>query len=145
MKLIDLQLIGGTDARLRTTLGEERLPTEDLMDENVHLFAVMASGERVGYAGYQPCDEHHVLVRSLVVLPAHRGQGYGSTVIKELMQRFAALDLGHAWLLTNDQQPFFEKNLFAQAAREAAPHSVRNTREFHDLCPETATLMFRGV
>ena len=145
MKSIELQLIGGGDPRFGTLLAEANLPTEDLLDEGLHVFAVKAGGERVGYGGFQPCDEHHVLLRSIVIMPVHRGQGYGTALVEALMAKVAGAGHAHAWLLTNDQQTFFERNRFNQAAREAAPHAVRNMREFHDLCPETATLMFRGI
>jgi arsenate reductase len=134
------------DPELQAALTTAGLPTEDLAaDRNPICFAYRATGGRlVGYAGLELLGRD-VLLRSLVVLPAWRGQGVGRAIMALALRR--AFDFGarRAWLLTTDAADFFVRAGFAPAERDTAPAPVRGTRQFAGLCPASATLMQRAI
>ncbi|GAK73173.1 hypothetical protein RRU01S_32_00350 [Agrobacterium rubi TR3 = NBRC 13261] len=80
MTVIRLEPVGADDPELKATLIEAHLPTDDIRDEGRSLFkAVAEDGATVGYSGIEACGDASLL-RPLVVLPDHRGKGFGRIV-----------------------------------------------------------------
>lgn len=137
--------IAGDDAGLAPALQHAGLPADDLSEPGRRFFAyATASGERVGYGGYE-CLGRDVLLRSLVVLPSARHRGLGGGMLALLLRR--AYDDGgrNAWLLTTTAAPFFERNGFKPVERDAAPASILATRQAAELCPAGAGLLKRSI
>jgi N-acetylglutamate synthase-like GNAT family acetyltransferase len=82
-----------------------------------------------------------VLLRSIVVAPAHRRAGNGQRLVAALLDQSRKDGAKRAWLLTTTAQPFFEQLGFVVNHREAAPREISATREFSALCPLSAVLM----
>jgi len=126
--------------RVRDLLTAVRLPAADLSLEAGPLLLAEADGTIVACAGV----EHHGdvgLLRSVAVAPAFRARGVALRLCCEVMR--AAGGLRELYLLTENAAPFFERIGFAAIPRAAAPESIRATREFRALCPDTAILMRR--
>ena len=120
-------------------LSEADLPTDDLLEGNQRFYALVDS-EVIGFGGY--CrDGQEVLLRSIVVVPAHRRAGNGRRIVAALLDRSREDGVKRAWLLTTTAQPFFEQLGFVATHRDAAPHAISNTCEFSTLCPASAVLM----
>ncbi|WP_336034279.1 arsenic resistance N-acetyltransferase ArsN2 [Halobacterium yunchengense] len=94
--------------------------------------------------GLELCGDA-ALLRSVVVAAAHRGRGHGTAVCGTL--EAAARDAGvrEVFLLTTTATAFFDGLGYDVVDRDAAPASVRETAQFGDVCPTTATCMRREI
>jgi arsenate reductase len=125
-------------------LEAEGLPTDDLGEPGVSLYAFVKDGQPVGYGGL----EHHgadVLLRSIVVLPTSRGRGIGRSVVAALLKLAEEAGAAHAYLLTTSASSYFERLGFVAVEREEAPQAIRESRQMASLCPSSAMLMSRSV
>ena len=137
--------VAGNDPALKQALLDAVLPTGDLEESARSFFAYETlDGSPLGYGGLEHYGDH-VLVRSLVVLPEHRGHGVGRDMLAVLLRD--AFDAGGrtAWLLTTTATAFFGATGFKPAARESAPADVLATRQAIALCPASAVLMSRAI
>lgn len=139
MSDIRLEPIPGSDPELKLALSASGLPTEDLEDAGRSFFrAVSADGGTVGYAGMEACGDN-VLLRSLVILPEHRGKALGKTLTRETLK---AVNVSSAvFLATTTAAPFFETLGFVVVERGDVPPAVLATRQLSGICPASATIM----
>ncbi len=137
--------IVGDDPALVAALAAEGLPTDDLAEENRRFFAYETlSGSVVGFAGFE-IHGTEALLRSLVVVPAARGQGHGGAILARLSRR--AFDAGarRAWTLTTTVADWLEKKGYSRIARADAPPAILATRQAAGLCPSSAALLARKL
>ena len=129
----------------RRVLTEALLPTDDLDQPGRHFFRFdAASGETLGYGGvelYAP----HVLLRSIVVLPRHRGHGTGERIVQELMAQAHGAGARQAYLLTMAAASYFERLGFRAVDRASAPEAILGTAQAGSLCPASAKLLTKSV
>ena len=121
------------------------LPSGDigLPGRSFYRFATPA-GDMVGYGGmelYGPA----ALLRSIVVLPAHRGHGYGRTIVDHLLRKARSANADDAYLITTSARGFFEQSGFAVTDRAAAPASILGTTQAAGLCPASAPLLVKRL
>ena len=137
--------VAADDAGLVGALATEGLPADDLGEPGraFHAFTTL-DGATVGYGGLELLG-NHVLLRSVVVLPALRGTGIGRNIVPLLLYRAYREGARAAWLLTEAAAPFFEKIGFKVVDRQAAPESVLATRQAAGLCPSSAPLLSRSI
>lgn len=137
--------VDATDDALHVALRQASLPTSDLAGSSAcfHAFETL-DGQRAGYGGFE-LHGTDALLRSMVVPPGLRHRGIGGGMLALLMRR--AFDQGarHAWLLTTDAAPFFERAGFKQVQRSAAPQAILDTAQARDLCPASAMLLGRAI
>jgi amino-acid N-acetyltransferase len=88
--------------------------------------------ERVGAAG---------LLRSLVVSAEQRGRGLGSDLYEGIVERARRIGLGELYLMTTTAEEFFARRGFVRIDRATAEPTLKDTREFRDLCPASAVVM----
>lgn len=139
MSEIRLEPVPGSDAGLKLALSISGLPTEDLEHPGRTFFrAVSSDGGTVGYAGIEGCGEA-VLLRSMVILPEHRGKAFGSSLTRQTLK--AVTDGSAVFLATTTAAPFFEKLGFIVVERDDVPPAVLATRQLSALCPASATIM----
>lgn len=137
--------VAGTDPALIAALADAGLPTDDLAEPGRSFFAYETlSGRVVGHAGFE-LHGADVLLRSLVVRPEARGQGFGSAIVARLTRR--AFDLGarRAYALTTTVADWLAKKGFAPIARGDAPAAILATRQAASLCPSSAALLMRKI
>ena len=139
MNDIRLEPVLGGDAGLKLALSASGLPTEDLEDAERSFFrAVSSDGGTVGYAGIEACGDD-VLLRSIVILPEHRGKAFGKSLTRETLK---AVKVNSAvFLATTSAAPFFESLGFAVVERADVPPAVLATRQLSGICPASATIM----
>jgi N-acetylglutamate synthase-like GNAT family acetyltransferase len=135
---IALREVAGSSAHLREALRDADLPTDDIEDEGRVFFeAVSGDGHTIGYAGIERCASDYLL-RSVVVLPAHRGQGLGRAIVETILQRVGG---GEVYLATTSAAPFFSTMGFSEVPRAGVPAAVLATRQLSFICPSSATIM----
>jgi N-acetylglutamate synthase-like GNAT family acetyltransferase len=102
------------------------------------------NGMIIGAAGLE-MYQGAALLRSVVVAPSYRGSGIGVQLVEHLMATAAARGVAQLILLTTTAAPFFERFGFAETTRDAVPDAVKQSVEFREACPSTATTMVRRV
>jgi N-acetylglutamate synthase-like GNAT family acetyltransferase len=81
------------------------------------------------------------LLRSLAVTPEARGLGLGARLVRRALATAREADLADVTLLTTTAVDYFPRFGFHPIAREEAPLPVRDSLEFREACPDTATVM----
>lgn len=139
MSDIRLEPVWGSDPELKLALSASGLPTEDLEDAGRSFFrAVSSDGGTVGFTGIEACGDA-VLLRSMVILPAHRGKALGKSLTRETLK---VVNVSSAvFLATTSAAPFFESLGFAVIERADVPPAVLATRQLSGICPASATIM----
>lgn len=137
--------IAGDDPALVAALSQAGLPIDDLGEPGRTFFAFETlSGRVIGYAGLEIFGRDAFL-RSLVVLPEARDQGFGGAMVARQCRR--AFDLGarRAWTLTTSAADWLANKGFTRVERADAPAAILATRQAVSLCPSSATLLMRKI
>lgn len=135
---------GGDLAYVATLLERNDLPSADV-DAKPDCFYVATDGNRrVGVGGIEPFGPDGLL-RSVVVEESLRGQGYGVGLSEALEAEAERAGVETLYLLTTTAAGFFADRGFEAIARRDAPASIRETEEFADLCPDSATCMRKSL
>ncbi|MBP1807710.1 arsenic resistance N-acetyltransferase ArsN2 [Rubellimicrobium aerolatum] len=142
--MLGIAPIAGDASDLRAALAAERLPTDDLTEPGRTFLRLVREGATLGFGGYERHGDA-ALLRSLVVLPAARGQGLGGEAVRLLLHQAAEEGARHAYLLTTSAVPFFERLGFVRVERASAPEAIRASRQAASLCPASAILMARTL
>ena len=121
-------------------LGSYFLPTEDLDQDHLLLFRVTRGQDTIGCFGLELLNSNGLL-RSLAIYPEYHEQGAGKAVSKIALTEARDRGIKELYLLTTDKQGFFAKLGFTPIAKDQLPHDVQNTREFRELCPDSAVSM----
>lgn len=136
--------IPGTAPDLAEALAAAGLPIDDLAEPGRRFFRFADALGPIGFIGWEATGEA-ALLRSLVVVPARRGQGWSPVLLDWALKRMAEDNIGDAWLLTTTIPDLAAKAGFAPVARDRAPPVIRDSRQFRGLCPATAILMQRSL
>ncbi|EYR84389.1 MULTISPECIES: arsenic resistance N-acetyltransferase ArsN2 [Rhizobiaceae] len=139
MSTIKLEQIKGNDTDLKAALTDAHLPIDDIEDGGRTFFkALSADGRVIGFSGVERCGDDYLL-RSLVVLPDHRGQSLGSALTNETLAGLGGA--GDVFLATTSAAPFFARIGFSEVQRSSVPAAVLATRQLSSICPSSATIM----
>lgn len=128
---------------LRLALEQAGLPTSDLAGPNRLFFGLSDEQGIIGFVGLEG-DGAERLLRSLVVMPTRRGQGYGKALVQKL-EALVAPDIDRLHLLTKSAAPFFRDLGYADAERAAAPAAIARTEQFASLCPASAAYLVKPL
>lgn len=134
----------GDFARLTELLESEGLPSSDLREPGVRLFAFRDGDAVVGFAGLELWGTD-ALLRSVVVDPARRRAGLGREIVEATLAAARRLGAVRAFLLTTTAKAYFERLGFAPVERAAAPKTILATRQAASLCSSTAPLMVKAL
>jgi amino-acid N-acetyltransferase len=105
---------------------------------------VESGGSVVGVGGLE-LHGSAALLRSLAVSAADRGRGLAGAICDHLEAEAASRGAEHLYLLTETAAPFFTKRGCAAISRDDAPPEIASSREFAELCPQSAVLMRRAA
>ena len=124
---------------LSNLLREADLPAADIdiLDE---VYVARVDDEIVGYFALELYDKD-ALLRSVVITKDSRGRGFGNRMVPFMLKVAQNKKVRNIYLLTTTAAVFFEKVGFKAIERKDAPESITSTREFSQLCPDTAVLM----
>lgn len=133
------------EALLRANgLPTDDLPTADLRTGRDRLLVASVGGSVVGAGGLE-IHGAHGLLRSVVVAESHRGRGLGSLLCEELEAVANEAGVETLALLTTTAAGFFGERGYERIDRDAVPGTIRETAEFAELCPASATCMVRDL
>ena len=105
------------------------------------LIAESGDGGRIlGAIGLEPYGSA-ALLRSAVVDPSERGSGVGHALVRALLVHATARGFRELYLLTTTAEEFFPRFGFERIGREEVPAAVRDSVEFRESCPASATVM----
>lgn len=134
-----LQRVGTHElSSIEARLAANDLPTEGLQE--VELFLAIDGSERIGVGGLERHGSN-ALLRSVVVDEAVRGHGYGTALTRRLLGHARDTGIEAVYLLTTTAASFFTSLGFQTVKRDRVPDSIRTTREFAELCPESAVCL----
>lgn len=141
-------MMGATQNHLpsiRSLLSRGGLPTDDLGEQDLSLFRVLVNADAVvAVGGLERCGEF-ALVRSVATSPASRGQGLGRQLVEALEELAEAQGCKGLYLLTESAETFFEALGYEVINRADAPEPIRRSRQYSQLCPDSATVMRKRV
>ncbi|MFC4450135.1 arsenic resistance N-acetyltransferase ArsN2 [Halorussus aquaticus] len=130
--------------RIEELLESNGLPSQDVREKPSCFFVGREDAEFVGIGGVEPHGSNGLL-RSVVVAEPHRGQGYGTALCDALEDRARTSGIETLYLLTTTAAAFFRRRGYEVIDREAVPENVRETTEFADLCPSSATCLRKDL
>ena len=126
-------------------LAENDLPCEDLLTEmHRDFFVAVHDASVVGAVGLQPCASD-ALLRSLVVKDDFRGTGIGAKLTDAIENHASLCGIRTLYLLTMTAGEFFQHRNYQTCDRTSVPTPVSQTREFSNLCPDTAVCLFKSL
>lgn len=130
-------------------LQAQALPTEDLTQDHMRHFFVArrcADGALpiVGTVGAEVFAEQ-ALLRSLAVSHHARGRGYGGALVDYIERYLQHAGVTDIYLLTTTAEQFFKRLGYTDAARTAAPTTIKQTREFAGLCPDDSAFLLKRL
>ena len=140
---MNLQFRSATQADIpviRSWLKKEALVWQDVEQTWPTIFLAFQQDQLVGFGGME-IHGTFGLLRSMVVLPAFRGKGYGQSICQWLLQKAWDNQLQAVYLLTETASGFFGKLGFQSLPREEVPLHIQQSEEFARLCPQSATCM----
>lgn len=98
------------------------------------------SKQIVGVVGIEVCCEF-ALLRSTAVDPAWRGTGLGKRLVERAIAEAESRGMKAMYLLTTTAERYFPSFGFVKTTRDAVPDDVKQSVEFREACPATATVM----
>lgn len=132
-------------AAIEALLHDAGLPTSDIRDARaLDLFVVRDAGDVVGVIGLESYGVDGLL-RSLVVLPSHRGHGLARALVAHVEAIALERGMTRLYLLTNTAPDFFMRCGYEVAQRADAPLAIASTKQFAGLCPSSATFMQKAL
>lgn len=121
------------------------LPTSDLSDGHTpHFFYCGSARSPAGIVGVELLGDD-ALLRSLAVREAKRKAGIGATLVSHAEEFARSQGARNLYLLTTTAALFFARHGYIAASKRDAPESVRRTREFAEICPDSSTFMFKPL
>jgi len=120
------------------------LPANDIKGHLDNFIVAKESNVLIGVGGWESCKEV-ALLRSLAVNTSHKGLGVAEKILKRLEEQAANSGVKAFYLLTDTATKYFERFDFNEQSRENAPESIRTTKQFSELCPHTATMMYKNL
>jgi amino-acid N-acetyltransferase len=118
------------------------LPSNDVDAHLYHFIVAKDAGSVVACIGM---EKEGPLLRSLAVDPSHRNRGVAQQLCKQLLHHAKEQGAQEIFLLTTTAAKFFDKIGFALKDRKEAPESIRRNRQFTELCPSSAVLMWKKL
>ena len=125
-------------------LRRSQLPTDGVVEHFGNYVVVRDEGHLIGVAGLEVYGSD-ALLRSVVVDPHYRGEGAGRSLVDGALALAKRMELRQVYLLTTSARAYFERQGFADCAREQAPPSIKESWEFREGCPSTSALMRRPL
>ena len=131
-------------AAMVALLAAEGLPEAGVAEGIMH-FQVLDDGRRVIATAGIESHGSSALLRSVVVAPAHRGQGLARRLTERMVQHARGLGHDSLCLLTMDADQYFSALGFTRVSRDQAPDAIRRCQQYREQCPDSAVLMHMAV
>lgn len=129
---------------VETLLERNDLPSQDVRSKPGCFYVGYDGDDPVGVGGVEVHGTDGLL-RSVVVDRSSRGAGVGTATCQALETEARAEGVETLYLLTTTAPQFFAALGYVEIDRDGAPEAIRETTEFDDLCPATATCMRKSL
>lgn len=126
--------------RIEALLTDSHLPTAGVVESVRDFLVAEANGELVGVVGMEYRDNFGLL-RSTAVPSEWRGHGIGRKLVEAIIARAESRGIHALYLLTTTAEGYFPSFGFRRTSRDVVPDAIRQTGEFRDACPASATVM----
>mgnify|MGYP001403566701 CR=1 FL=1 len=123
-------------------LHDNQLPTEDIFEQKIKFFIALINNVIVGTIGVEKY-QHTGLQRSLAVDKEFRNLHIGKKLLNHLFDYCSAEKIRKLYLLTTTAEEYFTRFGFQKIDRVNIPEVISQTKEFQDICPLTATTMYK--
>ncbi len=132
---------------MRDLLEGAGLPTADLTSSPGLQLWILEEGDSsiVGAIALERSSGNEALLRSLVVVPASRGRGFGQQLVARVEQDSREAGIQRLVLLTETAEGFFKHLGYAVIDRRSAGDAVKQSAEFRSLCPASAVCMAKSL
>ena len=126
-------------------LAECDLTTSDLESRHFDDFLGCGTAEDLkGIVGLEVFGSV-ALLRSLTVAKEARGLGYGKALVASAENYAKDKGVRELYLLTTTAESFFARLGYSRRDRNTAPQQIKRTKEFSDLCPDSAAFMVKKL
>ena len=129
---------------IKELLMSNDLPFEDVSLDKVSLLIGYLNSKILGVIGVE-IHGCFGLLRSLVIKEHFRERGLGKELVYKMIQYVKQKDVKELYLLTTSAMRFFENLGFKKIKRSDVPEIIQTTREFIDLCPDSAICMKKEI
>ena len=119
------------------------LPLDGVRDAFATFVVAERGTDLVGVAGLEVCCDN-ALLRSVAVRPEWRSHGVGRALVTRVISDAESRGIHALYLLTTTADRYFPTFGFRTITRDEVPADVRETAEFRDACPASATVMCRA-
>ena len=118
------------------------LPTAGVAEALPSFVVAESEGKQiVGVVGLELCCEEYALLRSAAVEPDWRGTGLGRRLVARVIADAESRGIRALYLLTTTAERYFPSFGFVTTTRDAVPDEVKQSVEFREACPASATVM----
>lgn len=129
---------------LASALEAEKLPADDIGLPDRAFFEFHDSQGPIGYGGLEG-EGADLLLRSIVVRPERRSEGFGTQIVAALEAIAQARQARRLHLLTTSAPTFFRHLGYRDTARDDAPVAIRATAQFAGLCSASAAYLSKDL
>jgi len=134
-----------TDLRaIKELLSSSNLPSEDCEEHIENFIVIEEKGKIIGVGGLEIRGVFG-LVRSIVVVPEKRRKGIAKKIYKLIEEKAYSLGINTLYLLTESATEYFFLLGFIIKDRAETPISIMETKQFKELCPSSAKVMYREI
>lgn len=145
MPTVSFSRAGATDlSAVRSLLVDCGLPADDVHEHIEHFTVAKDGDDLVGVIGLEPLGRY-ALLRSFAVVDQYRRRGVGRELYGRLLAHARLSGVSALYLLTSTADGYFSRLGFHHVARNEVPDEVRETEEFRNLCPSTATCLAKQI
>ena len=130
--------------KIENLLIEHHLPVNDILKYIDNFVVSEQKNNIIGVGGYENLGEI-ALIRSIVVSQEYRGQSIGANIYRLLEEKIKHIGIKEAYLLTETATDYFKKLGFTLKERASLPEAITITKQFRELCPSTAIIMFNEL
>ena len=121
-------------------LSSSNLPLDGVRDSIADFFVAEAMTTIVGSVGVEVHGDYGLL-RSAAVSDALRGRGVGKRLVNQAIEYAKERGMQALFLLTTTAEGYFPSFGFEKVERSDVPDELKESAEFKDACPASATVM----
>ncbi len=126
-------------------LTECQLPVSDITCEHLQYFWGCGTSDQLyAVAGIEMFDDT-ALLRSLAVTENARGAGYAKALVTRVEEYAKKHGVNNIYLLTTTAEHFFLSLGYIKTERKTAPASIKCSKEFSSLCPDSAAFLIKPL
>jgi len=127
--------------QIESLLKECSLPVNDIVEYIDNFIVAEKDNKIIGLGGFEKHGDI-VLLRSIAVTQEYRGEAIGKSIYQLLKSKISRVGVNNLYLLTETATEYFKNIGFTIKERINVPEAVMRTKQFKELCPSSAIVMF---